>query len=185
MALSWTYFLIDLLRRDPDLVERRLRHQEQEPEQNRFQNLFTVLLLLGLITTGLDFRLSWTHKLVTFPLWLSILGQIMVVAAYTFAFWVMRTNAYAGSTIQVEADQAVISKGPYAFVRHPMYLGMLTMALGLPLALQSLVALPLFALFFPIFVYRIVYEERTLRSQLAGYSNYCDHVRFRLVPLLW
>jgi protein-S-isoprenylcysteine O-methyltransferase Ste14 len=185
MALFWTYFLVDLLKRDPQLVERRLRHQEPEPEHQRFRKLFTLILPLGLIVTGLDFRFAWTRSLVTFPLWLTILGQLMVVAAYTFVFWVMRTNTFAGSTIQVEAEQTVISSGPYAIVRHPMYLGMLVMALGIPIALQSCVALPLFALFLPIFVYRIVHEERTLRSELAGYSEYCQRVRYRLIPPLW
>lgn len=185
MALFWTYFLVDLLRRDPQLVERRLQHQEPEPEHQRFQKLFTLILPLGLIAAGLDFRFAWTRLVVTFPLWLSILGQLMVVAGYTFVFWVMRTNTFAGSTIQVEAEQTCISTGPYAIVRHPMYLGMLVMALGIPIALQSCVALPLFALFLPIFVYRIVHEERTLRSQLTGYSEYCHRVRNRLIPLLW
>ena len=185
MAVFWTYFLFDLLQRDPRLIERRLQDQEAQAEQQRFKKLFLLILPLGLIVTGLDFRFSWTRALVNWPLWISILGQIMVVTAYTFVFWVMRTNTFAGSTIHVEAEQTVISNGPYAIVRHPMYLGMLVMALGIPIALQSLVALPLFALFVPIFVYRIVYEERTLRSELLGYVDYCRHVRFRLIPAVW
>ena len=97
----------------------------------------------------------------------------------------MKTNAFASSTIQVEAGQSVIQSGPYALVRHPMYLGMITMSLASPLALGSYMALPVFALLLPVFIYRLIHEERTLRRELEGYGEYCARVTHRLIPHLW
>jgi protein-S-isoprenylcysteine O-methyltransferase Ste14 len=97
----------------------------------------------------------------------------------------MKTNSFAASTIQVEAEQTVIHNGPYAFVRHPMYLGMTLMMLATPLALESYVALPVFALQVPILVYRLVHEEKTLCRDLPGYAEYCNRTRRRLVPGVW
>jgi len=98
---------------------------------------------------------------------------------------VTKTNSFAGSTIRVEAEQRVIDFGPYATVRHPMYLGMSMALLGVPLALASYVALPLFALIVPLLIYRLVQEERTLGRELPGYTEYCERTRYRLVPLIW
>ena len=97
----------------------------------------------------------------------------------------MKTNTFAASTIQVESKQIVIDRGPYALVRHPKYTGMVVTVLAVPLALGSYVALPLFALLVPLLVYRLIHEERILRRDLAGYADYCERTRFRLVPRVW
>ena len=89
------------------------------------------------------------------------------------------------STIRVESEQRVVSDGPYRFVRHPMYTGMAIAVLAIPLALASYVAVPLLALLVPLLVYRLVHEERTLRRDLCGYSEYCNQISFRLVPWVW
>jgi protein-S-isoprenylcysteine O-methyltransferase Ste14 len=185
MSVLWTFFLIDLLRHSPQLIERRLEGREAEPEQRTFQKLFLVILVLALIAAGLDFRLGWSRSLRSIPLWLILAGQAVSVAAYSFVFWVMKTNTFAGSTIRVEEKQRVIDIGPYAIVRHPMYLGMAMLALGMPIALASCVALPIFALIIPVLVYRLIHEERTLRRSLAGYEEYCQRLRFRLLPWVW
>ena len=185
MSALWTGFLVDLLRSDPQLVERRLQGREAEPEQKLFQKLFTLILFPALVVAGLDFRFGWSRRIAPIPLWLIFLGQIATMAGYCFVFWVMKTNTFAGTTIQVETGHTVISQGPYRFVRHPMYLGMVLTALGIPIALGSYVAFPLFALFVPVLIYRLVYEERTLRRNLPGYSEYCATTRFRLVPWIW
>jgi protein-S-isoprenylcysteine O-methyltransferase Ste14 len=99
--------------------------------------------------------------------------------------WVVKVNRFASRTIQVEPGQEVISSGPYRFVRHPMYLGASVMLLFTPLALGSYFALPAFVLLIPLIVLRLVNEERVLRQELPGYSEYCLHTHFRLVPFLW
>jgi len=184
MGVLWSYFFVYLLRNNPQLLERRLRKEETQPEQRRFQKLFALFIIPGPILAGLDFRFGWSRAL-GFPLALVVAGQVATVAAYSFVFWVMKTNAFAGSTIQVEEKQGVIDTGPYALVRHPMYLGMSVMVVGMPLALGSYAALPLFLLVIPLLIYRLVHEERILRRDLAGYAEYCEHTRFRLVPGVW
>ena len=185
MAGFWTFFFLYFLKYDPQLLERRLQRLETDPEQRRFQKIFPLILFLALIVASLDFRFGWSRSIAPVPLAVIVAGQIATVAGYGFVFWVMKTNSFAASTIQVEAAQAVIQRGPYAIVRHPMYLGMAITALGMPLALGSYVALPLFALQVPLLMYRLIHEERTLCRELPGYTEYCQRIRSRLLPWLW
>lgn len=180
----WTFFFIYFLKHDPQLLERRLQRHEADPEQRRFQKLFSLILFLALLVAGLDFRFGWSRSFASVPLAVVVAGQIATVAGYWLIFWVMKTNSFAASTIQVEAGQSVIQNGPYAVVRQPMYVGMAITALGMPLALGSYVALPLFALHVPLLMYRLVHEERTLCRDLPGYVEYCQLTRNRLVPWL-
>lgn len=185
MALSWTFFFFSILKRDPQLVARRLQREETDSAQKFVQKTFMVILLSGFVLIGLDFRFGWSHSLSAVSSVLIWTAQFITLAAYCVVFWVMKTNTFAASTIRVESEQRVVSDGPYRFVRHPMYTGMAIAALAIPLALGSPVAEPLFALFVPLFVYRLLHEERTLRRGLSGYSEYCNQTRFRLVPWVW
>jgi protein-S-isoprenylcysteine O-methyltransferase Ste14 len=98
---------------------------------------------------------------------------------------VFRENRYAASTVGVEAGQPVVSSGPYAVVRHPMYLGVLLILLWTPVALGSYWALPAFLLFPVGLALRIRDEESVLLRGLPGYREYCLKVRWRLIPGLW
>jgi protein-S-isoprenylcysteine O-methyltransferase Ste14 len=186
MAGFWILFFIDLLKHDPKLLERRLQSEESAPEQRLFQKLLFVILLPAFVLAGFDFRFGWSQsRLHGLPVWLVMVGQATTVAAYWLVFSVMKTNSFAASTIRVEDGQPVISGGPYAIVRHPMYFGMALMVLGAPLALGSYVALPVFALFIPLLIFRLTHEEKFLRHALPGYADYCERIRFRLIPFLW
>jgi protein-S-isoprenylcysteine O-methyltransferase Ste14 len=185
-AAFWTYFFLDFLKNDPQLLERRLKSKETEPEQQLFQRLFALILNSAVILAGLDFRFGWTRRWVgDVPVAVVIAGQTMAVAGYWLVFWVMKTNTFASSIIQVENQQTVIRSGPYEVVRHPMYTGMVVTVIGIPLALGSYVTLPVFALLVPLLAYRLIHEERMLRRDLSGYAEYCEHTRFRLVPWVW
>lgn len=166
---------------DPQLIERRLRRKEKVHEQKLIMKFAFVTWLIGYLLPGLDHRFGWSHL----PLWLTILSQAFVLGGWLMVFWVLKANSFAAATIRVEPDQKVISSGPYRIVRHPMYLGASVMLLFAPLALGSYFALPVFALFIPIIVFRLLNEEKVLRQELPGYSEYCLHTRFRLVPFLW
>jgi protein-S-isoprenylcysteine O-methyltransferase Ste14 len=185
MGMSWTFFFFSFLKTDPQLLARRLQREESEPAQKLFRKLFTVILLPGIVLIGLDFRFGWSRSMGAVPSFLVWTAQFGTLGAYCLVFWVMKTNTFAASTIRVESEQTVVSDGPYRFVRHPMYTGMAIAVLAIPLALASYVAVTLFALLVPLLVYRLVHEERTLRRDLRGYSEYCKQTRFRLVPWVW
>jgi protein-S-isoprenylcysteine O-methyltransferase Ste14 len=118
-------------------------------------------------------------------LWVTLFSQAALFGGYVMTFWVVKVNRFAARTIQVEANQRVISSGPYRLVRHPMYLGICAMWLLTPLALGSYLTLPAFVLIIPLIVLRLLNEEKVLRQELPGYSEYCLHTQSRLVPFLW
>ncbi len=169
------------LRHDRALLERRMESREVEPAQRLIIGLFGLLCFGGFLLAGLDFRFGWSSP----PMALILAANLAVVLGYLVTFWVLKTNSYAARTIRVEDEQPVIDTGPYAKVRHPMYTGVMLMMLATPLALGSLVAVPVFLLIPPLFVGRILNEEKVLREQLHGYIDYCERVPARLIPGLW
>lgn len=172
-------------RQDPGLLKRRLETREKEAEQRLFRRLWGPLWIAGLALPGFDYRFGWSVAVLGgVPLWLTLLGQTLVVCAYLLVFRVLQVNSFASSIIQVEAGQKVISTGPYRVVRHPMYSAILILVLAAPLALGSYIAFPPFALLVPLLVFRAVNEEKLLRRELPGYSDYCLRTPFRLVPFV-
>jgi protein-S-isoprenylcysteine O-methyltransferase Ste14 len=177
MPITSVYFL----KRDPQLVERRLRTQERITEQQTIIRWAQLVFFVSLLVPGLDYRFSWSHV----PLWLTILSQPFVFAGYLITLWVMKENSFASRTIQIEEGQQVISTGPYRLVRHPMYFGAVLMLLFMSPALGSWWAFPGFLLVIPLIVLRLLNEEKMLVRDLPGYSDYCLSTRSRLLPLLW
>jgi len=175
-----------IAKRDPQLTERRMHYREKQREQNIFKIVTSMIYFPALTLPGFDFRFGWSRAWVGgVPLWLVLAGAALVLAEYFLIFWVMLVNSFASRTIQVEPGQKVVSTGPYAAVRHPMYAGIMLMLLGAPLALGSYVALPAFLLVIPPIVYRLINEEKVLRRDLPRYVDYCRQRRFRLVPGVW
>jgi len=171
---------------DPQLVERRLQSKEKVGEQKLIMRFAKLIFIAAFLVPGFDFRFGWSRR--TFgavPVWLMIGSGVIALAGYLMTYWVMGTNSYASRIIQVEKEQRVISIGPYRIVRHPMYLGGVISILFTPLALGSYWALPAFALVIPVIVLRLLNEEKILRQELPGYSEYCQSTRSRLIPLIW
>jgi len=189
LAVTLGFFLLIVLylaKHDPALGERRMHYKEKEREQNIFKIVASLIYFPALTLPGFDFRFGWSRKwLGPVPLAVVLAGLAVALSAYCLIFWVMRVNTFASRTIEVVAGQRVISSGPYAVVRHPMYSGIALMMLGTPLVLGSYVALPAFVLVILPLAYRLVNEEKVLRRDLAGYAEYCERTRFRLVPGLW
>jgi len=177
VPITSVYFL----KRDPQLVERRLRTEEKITTQKTIIRSAQWVVFLSLVIPGLDFRFAWSRV----PLWLTILSQLFVFAGYLVTLWVMKENSFASRTVQIEEGQRVISTGPYRLVRHPMYFGAVFMLLFTPLALGSWLALPGFLFVIPLIVLRLLNEEKMLCRDLPGYSDYCLRTRSRLLPLLW
>jgi protein-S-isoprenylcysteine O-methyltransferase Ste14 len=169
---------------DPELLERRMNAgpgAENEPAQK----LIVIGLLLGFaampVLSAIDHRLGWSSV----PASIVIFGNALIVLAYAGFYRVFRENTYGAATIQVAEGRRVISTGPYAVVRHPMYSWALIMMLGMPLALGSwwglLVAVPGVA----TIAARLLDEEQFLARNLPGYADYMRSVRYRLVPRVW
>jgi protein-S-isoprenylcysteine O-methyltransferase Ste14 len=173
-------------RHDPQLLERRLLRKEKVNAQKIIMLLMKLLYLLALILSGLDYRFGWSGERCGPVLWwLTLLALFIMVAINGLFFRVMQANRFAASIVQVEAGQVVTDAGPYRFVRHPMYLGGLVLWLALPLALGSYLALSAAVLGIPVMILRLLNEEKFLRRELTGYAEYCQRVRYRLIPLVW
>jgi protein-S-isoprenylcysteine O-methyltransferase Ste14 len=170
--------------KDPELLERR-KKGGPAAEQNTAQKIIISFAILGnialLVFCALDHRFGWSPV----PPAVALAGDALVALGFLIDFFVFRENSYGGSTVETFEDQKVISTGPYALVRHPMYVGVLVMIIGVPLALGSWWGLAVVALIMPVLIWRILDEEKLLKKDLPGYREYTQKVRHRLVPYLW
>lgn len=168
----------------PDLVRERMRPGGQKPPLGL--RLSVIVLLAALIFAGLDRgRFHWSDDV---PPWLQALSLIGLAASYAFVFWAMTVNRFFSSIVRIQADrgQHVVASGPYAYIRHPGYLGGIVLVLCSGPALGSWLATAIFVLSgVPFLIYRAVTEDRVLRAELAGYADYAGRVRWRLVPGIW
>jgi len=183
-AVSSQALGIYFLAHDRKLIERRMKIgpvAEQRPAQKIISALFMLGFVGFLVLPAFDHRFGWSPVA---PV-LSILANAIIVLSFVLFFLVMQSNSYAASTIQVEEGQPVVSTGPYAYVRHPMYSGALLLLAAMPLALGSWLSVLLLVPFFPVLAWRILDEEDFLRKNLPGYAEYMRRVQYRLVPQVW
>ena len=173
-----------LIRHDPALAARRMSGgpwAEREPAQQIIMSLASVGFIGLIIVPAIDHRFAWSEL----PLHAVLIGNGLVLLGWLGVFFVFRENSFSSATIEVSADQRVISTGPYAFVRHPMYAAGLVMLFGMPIALGSAWGVLVVIAIVPALVWRLVNEENFLVRNLPGYRAYRDGVRYRLVPLIW
>jgi protein-S-isoprenylcysteine O-methyltransferase Ste14 len=173
-----------LMKEDPALLQRRMRGgptAEKEPVQKIIM-LITSLGFVGLLVVpALDHRFAWSQM----PPYMALAGDVLVGAGLLAIFFVFRENSFTSATIELAPDQKVISSGPYALVRHPMYSGALVMLLGMPIALGSWWGVLVVVAMLPALIWRLLEEEKFLAVNLAGYVAYQDSVRYRLLPWVW
>ena len=174
-------FLIYFLKNDPELMERRMRTKEKETKQKLIVRLLFLCFLFTFLLPGFDKRFEWSN----IPVEAVIFADIIVLLGYSMIFLAMRENSYASRIIEVEKGQKIISSGPYAIVRHPMYLGESLLLLLSPLALGSYWAIIPALFIIPILVARIRNEEQILERELKGYQEYMQKIKFRLIPGIW
>lgn len=170
--------------RHPDALARRMKAgptAENRPAQRIIMTLTLALVVATFVLSALDHRFGWSQV----PVWLVIVGNVLVAVGLSVAQLVVVQNNYAAATVQVEADQPLVSTGLYGLVRHPMYTGAAVMMIGTPLALDSLWGLLGVVASAPVIAARIRDEEQMLTEELAGYPEYMATVRYRLVPHLW
>ena len=174
-----------MLLKNPELMRHRWKRQDNTKPFDKVFGLFYLLtLIIMLVLPGLDVvRYGWTQmpsSLVAVGAGLHCLGLVPVL-------WTMMANPHLETTVRIQEDRGhqVITDGPYRFVRHPMYVGILPIFLGWPLILGSTAALAAWALFVVLFFIRTALEDRMLRNELPGYEDFCQKTRYRLVPGLW
>ena len=173
-----------LMTNDPALLRRRLRAgpaAEKEKPQKVIMLLVSIGFVASLVVPALDRRFAWSPA----PMYVALAGDALVAAGFYFTFLACKENTFASATVEIAADQKVISTGLYAMIRHPMYAGGSLLFLGTPLALGSYWGLLSFAATLPALAWRLLAEEDLLMKNLPGYREYCAKVRWRLVPGLF
>ena len=169
--------------KDPELLERRKRIAPAG--ESTGQKLFIASGFVAnagvIVISALDHRFGWSQMS---PV-VSLLGDGVIVLSFFIYYLVFRENSFAASSIQTFEGQKVIATGPYALVRHPKYAGDVLLIMGMPLALGSWWGLAFVMLVIPALGWRILDEEKLLKSDLPGYEEYMQRVRYRLLPFVW
>jgi len=177
VALIFAY----LYKNNPRLLERRLNRTEKEKSQQRIQLYIFITYITVFILSSLDHRFLLSDV----PLLVVMEGEVLVALGYLIIFIALKENPFAATTIGVTSDHKVISTGPYAIIRHPMYLGAIVMLFGTPLALGSWWGLLMFIPITFIIAWRLLDEEKFLLQGLSGYKEYGQKTRYRLAPFIW
>ena len=173
------------LRNDPDQLAERSHRKENVKNWDRIiLSVYTLLLLVMLTLAGLDGgRFHWAPLA---PV-LQAGGWIVLALAGSWIWWTTAVNTFLSRWVRIQGErgQEPVSRGPYARVRHPMYLGVIVFMLCIPLVLGSGWALAPASLIGALFVLRTALEDKTLQAELPGYKEYAARVRYRLLPGVW
>ena len=172
---------IMLYLKNPDLLKKRLNAKEKIKTQDFVAKASALMFLVGFLTAGFDKKYNWSDV----PLWLVALSSVIMLFSYALYANVLNENAFLSRTIEVQEKQTVVTTGPYAVVRHPMYTATIFLFLSIPLVLGSYYSLICFHPYLPLIVIRIQSEERFLEKNLSGYREYKEKVKYRLLPYIW
>ena len=172
---------IVLMVKNPELLKKRLNAKEKLDEQGLVVKLSGLMFTAGFVVAGLGYRYHWFML----PTGLSAVASVVFLVSYGMYAEVLRENTYLSRTIEVQENQKVIDTGLYGIVRHPMYSVTLLLFLSMPLVLGSVYAFVIFCAYPFIIAKRIKSEEQFLEKELAGYSEYKEKVKYRLVPYIW
>jgi protein-S-isoprenylcysteine O-methyltransferase Ste14 len=176
-----------LLRHNPSLLTERMTgigKADQKAWDKLFFILANVVFLAWLVVMPLDaVRFHWSHM----PLWLQLVGAILLLGSFYLFFLTFRENAYLSPAVRVQSErgQTVVSTGPYHYVRHPMYATAIIFLVGTTLLLGSWYGLLVGLILVIGIALRAVQEERTLRAELPGYDAYMTQVKYHLIPYVW
>ncbi|NIR06603.1 MAG: isoprenylcysteine carboxylmethyltransferase family protein [Candidatus Aminicenantes bacterium] len=184
MAILFTpaiCLLFYLYKKDPELLEKRMKMKEKEKEQKVLMKISLFFFIGTFLLPGFDKYYGWS----SIPLWLKIFSDMMVLLGYIMFVVVLLQNRFASRVIEVQEKQKVIDTGLYSVVRHPMYDAVFLIYGFAPLALGSYWMLIGSVYLIFVVVFRILNEEKVLIKELEGYKEYMQKVRYRLIPGLW
>lgn len=165
----------------PELLRKRLNSKEKEIAQVGIVAASALMFVGAFVAAGLDFRFGWT----VVPTWLVALAAAVQFASYGLYAEVMRENAYLSRTVEVQENQKVVDTGLYGVIRHPMYTATILLYLAMPIVLGSWIAFVIMLCYPVIIIFRIRNEEKVLEQGLAGYKEYKQKVKYRLIPFIW
>ena len=172
------------IRHNPEMLNERGRMGKNAKSWDKVIGLFYMFFLFGIyILAGLDVRFGWSQA----PLWVKILGGIALALSLALTFWVMKVNAFLSTFVRIQDERGhtTVSSGPYRFVRHPMYVGILLMSWGTAFLLGSWWGVIPAVLNIVLFFIRTALEDSTLQAELPGYKEYAARIRYRLIPGIW
>lgn len=172
---------IILMIKNPELLRIRLDAKETETEQKQVVALSGLMFLSGFIVAGLNYRYQW----IKLPNMVVIISSVLFIISYILYAEVLRENTYLARTIEVQENQKVIDTGLYGIVRHPMYAATVILFLTMPLILGSIISFVIFLVYPLIIAKRIKNEEEVLEKVLAGYLEYKNKVKYKLIPFIW
>ena len=191
---AWTFLVLyfassvaitlNLMTYDPKLLQRRMSGgpwAEKEPAQKIIMSITSMGFIGLLVVPALDHRYGWSQASAS----TALAGDALFLLGWIVIFFVFKANTFTSATIELAPGQTVISTGPYALVRHPMYAGGLIMLVGIPLALGSLWGVLVIVAIVPALIWRLLDEEKFLARNLPGYVAYQNTVPCRLIPMVW
>ena len=177
------------LRHDPALLAERMKlvplHKEQKVWDKVLMLLFFIAGIGLYLIPGFDvMRYEWSEPL---PVWMKIIAMLVHLPCFLFLGWVMRENTFLSQVVKIDKDRdhQVVTTGPYALVRHPMYTVVIVLLFAVPVALGSRFALILAVFLTLLLIIRTYLEDRTLHAELEGYPEYAKQTQYRLIPGIW
>ena len=170
-----------LLKKDPELLRKRLSAKEEQTQQRAVVALSGLMFVAAFVLAGLTFRFGWP----AFPFWASLIASAFFLAGYLVYAEVLRENAWLSRTIEVQSGQKVIDTGLYGVVRHPMYAATLMLFLSMGVILGSPFSFAVLLFYIPIIALRMKNEEKVLEEGLPGYREYKKKVKYRVIPFIW
>lgn len=189
----WTVYglvmMTYLLRNDPALLAERLKlmplHKEQKVWDKALMILYVIAGIGLYLLPGFDvMRYEWSDPL---PLWVGVIAMLVHVPCFVLLGWIMRENTYLSQVVKIDKERGhkVITTGPYALVRHPMYTVVIILLFAVPIALGSRFALIISLFLMVLLIVRTYFEDRTLHAELVGYPEYAKQTIYRLIPGIW
>jgi len=184
-ATAVTAAIFWMKKKAPDLLKERMKRKKDVKRWAKlFMALYSTTLIFTLILPGLDaVRFQWSN----IPLFIKILAFVGYIPGFGLAFWAMRENAFLSDVVRIQEDRGhtVCTTGPYKYVRHPMYVGVMLIMVCFPFSLGSLYTLIPAVIIVILFFIRTALEDKTLLQELPGYKEYAQKVQYRLIPGIW